>query len=431
MGRSQLGRRGYQALLFAACLVQFNACSSGDGALGDEQGGAPSSAGGYGGTVAKGGSANGESGAGGSSTFAGGRTSTGGSRNDAGASGDAGAAGIAGVGGDSSTSSGGLASGGSASAMGGADSSSGGSHAHLGGATGSGGMLANGGAPASGGAPSAAGGAVNATGGGGSANGGTGAGGVAASCIYHTDADATSGGEGGEGGGPSGPTITVQKNGFAGSYLADGKGRALYIYGADAPGDCKNPPITNCFNDCLVAWPAFQGSPRVLAAGLDDALFGSITRDDGFVQGTYRGWPLYYYKSDVAPGDVKGQAVGKIWQLAQVVLPNIELMRSGNTRFLGDGDGYALYASSADTLGTPSSPPVSACTGACLEAYPMFVPPYASPVSYLNVADFSYFARSDGRVQLAYKGAPLYRSRADTRAGTMNGVSSGWVLVAP
>ena len=252
------------------------------------------------------------------------------------------------------------------------------------------------------------------------------------SCIYHTPPVAPpEGGAGGEGGAGPAPTITVQKNGFAGTYLADGNGRALYIYGADAPGDCNYPPLTNCFNDCLVAWPAFKGAPRVLAAGLDDAMFGTVTRDDGFVQATYRGWPLYYYKSDAAPGDVKGQAVGRIWQLAQVVLPNIEVMRSGSTRFLGDGEGHALYASTADTVGSPSAQPVSACTGACLDSYPMFAPSYASPVTYLVAADFSYFVRSDGRVQLAYKGAPLYRSTADARSGTMNGVASGWTLVTP
>ncbi|MGC4086978.1 MAG: hypothetical protein QM756_03570 [Polyangiaceae bacterium] len=35
-------------------------------------------------------------------------------------------------------------------------------------------------------------------------------------------------------------------------------------------------------------------------------------RTDGLTQTTYKGWPLYYYKNDIALGDVKGQAVGKI-----------------------------------------------------------------------------------------------------------------------
>lgn len=402
-------RHGFLWVLgLSACMAQVNGCSSGDGALVDAQGGkAPSggasnkagaqTSGGaatFGGNVATEGGAAGYAGAfGGASGAGAGGEATAGSGNEAGVSNDAGAGGQPGAGGTLS---------------------------------GSGGISANGGA-SSGGAATANGGV------GGAASGGTtGTGGAAMSCIFHTGAGPIpEGGAGGEGGGGPSPTITIQKNGFAGTYLADGNGRALYIYGADAPGDCKNPPITNCFNDCLVAWPAFKGEPRVLPTGLDDSLFGSITRDDGFVQGTYRGWPLYYYKSDVATGDVKGQAVGKIWQLAQVVLPNIELMRSGNTRFLGDGEGHALYTSSSDTVGTASSPPVSQCTGACLDDYPLFAPSYTSPVTYLNAADFTYFARGDGRVQLAYKGAPLYRASADTRSGTMNGVMTGWTLVAP
>jgi predicted lipoprotein with Yx(FWY)xxD motif len=41
--------------------------------------------------------------------------------------------------------------------------------------------------------------------------------------------------------------------------------------------------------------------------GLDPSLIGSITRDDGTVQLTYNGWPLYTYTQDVSPGDTNGQ----------------------------------------------------------------------------------------------------------------------------
>jgi predicted lipoprotein with Yx(FWY)xxD motif len=44
--------------------------------------------------------------------------------------------------------------------------------------------------------------------------------------------------------------------------------------------------------------------------GLDPSLIGSITRDDGTVQLTYNGWPLYTYTQDVAPGDTNGQGKG-------------------------------------------------------------------------------------------------------------------------
>ncbi len=287
-------------------------------------------------------------------------------------------------------------------------------------------------------APSGSGGVLSSAGGSTSQGGNTGFAGHTAwptHCVFNSDV----GGAPNEpeepeeitgGAGPA-PTITMPKNGFAGTFLADGAGRALYVYGADLPGDCEHPAITTCYNDCAVAWPIFNGEPRVLAAGLDESLFGSIRRTDGTVQTTYRGWPLYYYKSDVGPGDVKGQAVGRIWHLAQTVLPNIVIIRVETTRFLADGEGHALYVSAADTKGTATSAPVSACSGTCFDSYDPFSPTYISPVTYLVSGDFSYFVRADGIVQLAYKGAPLYHAFADVRSATMNGVAPGWTLAAP
>jgi len=42
-------------------------------------------------------------------------------------------------------------------------------------------------------------------------------------------------------------------------------------------------------------------------------MLGTITRADGTVQVTYNGWPLYYYASDKASGDVMGEGVGNVW----------------------------------------------------------------------------------------------------------------------
>jgi predicted lipoprotein with Yx(FWY)xxD motif len=44
--------------------------------------------------------------------------------------------------------------------------------------------------------------------------------------------------------------------------------------------------------------------------------FGAITREDGKRQTTYKGWPLYYYAGDKAPGDVLGQGLGNVWFVA-------------------------------------------------------------------------------------------------------------------
>jgi len=234
------------------------------------------------------------------------------------------------------------------------------------------------------------------------------------------------------GAGEPSPSITVQTSPFVGKYLADSRGIALYVYGVDFPGDCEYEPVSNCYNDCEIAWPIFNAQERTLAPELDDGDFGTIERADGTYQTTYRGWPLYYYKDDFEPGDVTGQGKGRIWHLAELELPNIVIMRVEQTRFLGDVDGKALYTYAGDTVGTAESPPVSACTGACRDAFEPYAPSTITPVSYLEPTLFGFFVSHDGIAQVAYRGAPLYRSKADVRSGQTNGLEfEGWSLAPP
>ena len=116
-----------------------------------------------------------------------------------------------------------------------------------------------------------------------------------------TAGGAGTGGTGGAGGAGTGATITLQTSTFVGSYLADATGRTLYTYGNDLPGDCHTPPVSNCVTvDCLISWPIVPSGARILAPGLDDAAFGEFQRSDGLWQTTYYGWPIYYYKTDLA-----------------------------------------------------------------------------------------------------------------------------------
>jgi predicted lipoprotein with Yx(FWY)xxD motif len=86
-----------------------------------------------------------------------------------------------------------------------------------------------------------------------------------------------------------------------GTFLVDGNGMTLYLFMSDNAG-----PST-CEGQCLAAWPALAG-PATAGTGADQSLLGTATRaDDGTEQVTYNGWPLYYFKSDTAPGDVTGQ----------------------------------------------------------------------------------------------------------------------------
>lgn len=87
-------------------------------------------------------------------------------------------------------------------------------------------------------------------------------------------------------------------------------GRTVYRFEADE----NEPPASICENDCLRAWPPLlsDGGP-VQVVGIDPKLVGTFTRADGTSQVTLRGWPLYRFVDDVAPGDTRGEDVGGNW----------------------------------------------------------------------------------------------------------------------
>jgi predicted lipoprotein with Yx(FWY)xxD motif len=96
--------------------------------------------------------------------------------------------------------------------------------------------------------------------------------------------------------------------GEPGTFLTDADGLTLYLFTNDTPG------MSNCSGDCLTAWPALlTGGDPVAGSGVDASLLGTTTRDDGSVQVTYSGWPLYFFAGDAAPGDLEGQGVNDVW----------------------------------------------------------------------------------------------------------------------
>jgi predicted lipoprotein with Yx(FWY)xxD motif len=264
--------------------------------------------------------------------------------------------------------------------------------------------------------------------------GGGGSGNVPAPlCIFSSDPFV---GMDADGGAPPPGGLLVGTNAFVGPYLTDLAGLTLYIYGADFPGDCNYAPISNCYGDCAQAWMPFDAHDRSLPATLDPANFGDLDRGDGTHQTTYLGWPLYYYKSDTAPNMINGQGKGKTWFAAETVLPNLMIMRgptaAGGIKFLGDQGGHTLYSLPGDTLGTSSASPVSNCTGDCAAAFTPFYPGDVFPVTTLEPHDVSLFQRADGKLQVAYKGAPLYSNNSDVRSGDELGVGvNGAALVLP
>ena len=109
-------------------------------------------------------------------------------------------------------------------------------------------------------------------------------------------------------------TVNVADVGTYGSALVNGEGMALYVFSLDTGG------TSACTDEaCTTEWPplATQGSPSA-GEGVDAAKLGTITRDDGTMQATYNGHPLYTFVDDTAPGDAGGQGMedaGGTWHL--------------------------------------------------------------------------------------------------------------------
>ena len=94
-----------------------------------------------------------------------------------------------------------------------------------------------------------------------------------------------------------------------GSIVVDGEGMTVYVFDEDTPGS----GASSCSGQCLVAWPPVVAESETPAVDGVTGEIGTITRDDGTLQVTLEGWPLYYWQDDTAPGDTTGQGVQGVW----------------------------------------------------------------------------------------------------------------------
>ncbi len=107
------------------------------------------------------------------------------------------------------------------------------------------------------------------------------------------------------------PGITAANLFDLGPLVTDTNGFTLYRFDKDT----VNPPKSNCSETCSRTWvPAkADGDDDLIVAGIDRALVGTVTRDDGTKQVTLAGWPLYRNKNDMMPGNTIGQGVDEAW----------------------------------------------------------------------------------------------------------------------
>jgi len=104
--------------------------------------------------------------------------------------------------------------------------------------------------------------------------------------------------------------VKVAKGDKVGSYLTDAKGMTLYVFKKDSAGKSA------CAGPCVASWPVYFREKVGVTGDLKDADFGTITREDGQKQTTYKGMPLYYFGADKSPGETKGQGFKELWNVA-------------------------------------------------------------------------------------------------------------------
>ncbi|MET9375400.1 SCO0930 family lipoprotein [Streptomyces sp. NPDC002992] len=283
------------------------------------------------------------------------------------------------------------------------------------------------------------------------ADSGYGSGGYA-SGGYGSD---TGGGAGADAAEPAGQ-LAVADTKQLGKVVTDSEGFTLYRFDKDS----SSPPRATCEGDCAKAWPVVSAAGAKPPAGVDAALLGEVTRADGSKQLTLDGWPMYRYAKDTKPGDVNGQGVGGTWFAAAPDGKKAAAPAAGAGADVGGGaDAGDAEDSGSDAPGLSvrkdpelgdivvdsrgmtvyrfkkdsAWPMKSACTGACLEKWPVVAPVDKNDIEGITKKGFVTFDRPDGVKQQTIDCWPLYTFAGDEAPGDTNGQGVGgtWYAVSP
>jgi predicted lipoprotein with Yx(FWY)xxD motif len=127
------------------------------------------------------------------------------------------------------------------------------------------------------------------------------------------------------------PATVKMTSSTEGHFLVDSQGHSLYLFEKDESGE------SYCNGACAAVWPPLETSstPRG-GAGIDAGALGTIKRDDGDMQVTYHGHPLYYYAADAStPGKTKGEDIeqfGSGWYLVEATGKPVESESSSHSK---------------------------------------------------------------------------------------------------
>ncbi|HZQ62122.1 MAG TPA: hypothetical protein VFC24_12275 [Casimicrobiaceae bacterium] len=89
--------------------------------------------------------------------------------------------------------------------------------------------------------------------------------------------------------------------------LTNSAGMTLYTFDKDSGGKSA------CNGACANLWPPLKAGADAKASGD----WGTIAREDGSKQWTFKGKPVYVYSKDTKAGDKTGDNFGNVWHIAQ------------------------------------------------------------------------------------------------------------------
>jgi predicted lipoprotein with Yx(FWY)xxD motif len=241
--------------------------------------------------------------------------------------------------------------------------------------------------------------------------------------------------------------LSVATNQELGEVLTDSSGLTLYRFDKDT----AEPPKSSCDGDCAKKWPPVPADDATAGAGVDEALLGSVTRSDGTKQLTIDGWPAYRFAKDTSAGDVNGQGVGGTWY---ALAPDGKKAQGGARAEAGDlpglstrkdpklgeividKNGMTVYRFMKDS----PWPMKTACTGACLDKWPVIAPVDAADTEGIDLKGsgprgqgYVVFDRPDGLKQQTIDCVPIYTFAGDKKPGDINGQGVGgtWFAIRP
>jgi predicted lipoprotein with Yx(FWY)xxD motif len=218
-----------------------------------------------------------------------------------------------------------------------------------------------------------------------------------------------------------------------GAVLTDSTGRTLYMFSSDEAG------TANCTGACETTWPVYYSANASTDLNVKATEVGIITRTDGKKQTTFKGYPLYFYKDDLAIGEIKGDGVAGIWFVAKpdyaIMMANFQLTGAngktylktyvegvGKTVYLTDDKGRTLYSFSPDK-NNKNTFTTDLTKNGIWPVYEGELKSFPSVITKDLVAVID--VTTVGKKQLTFKGWPLYYYSQDLVRGDNKGVSIG------